>query len=268
MIEVHDLVVEFGPVRALGGVSLSVGQGQIGTVIGSNGAGKSTLLKAISGLVKPTSGSIALTGHGDIGAVAGHRRPGLGVAHVLEGHRVFGDQSVEANLRLGALTRGRGHKAEVQDDIDQQCLRFPILGKRRKQLAATLSGGEQQMLATATALMAKPRVLLLDEPSLGLAPALVEQTFELIAQLRAEGQTILLVEQRASMALEISDVAWILVRGEVTRSGPAHEMLVEADLTEAYLGGSQPDDGSAFMHTSTHPRQHMPSVSTLRKEKP
>lgn len=239
MLQVEKLSVSYGPVRALEEISLSLEQGQLGTVIGSNGAGKSTLLKAISGLVSPSDGSILLDGR-SVASVPAHRRTSLGVAHVLEGHRVFGDQNVEANLLLGALDRyrSRRHRQEVLTDLEAQYERFPVLGHRRRQRAATLSGGEQQMLATAAALMARPKVLLLDEPSLGLAPKLVEETFDLITALRAEGLTILLVEQLASLALRVADHGWVLRRGRLVASGPADQLLAQLDVRAAYLGAS------------------------------
>ena len=238
MLAVDNISASYGPVKALDGVSLTLRSGQLGTVIGANGAGKSTLLKAVSGLVSPESGSISLRGE-PLDRTPAHRRVSLGVAHVLEGHRVFGDQSVEANLLLGALHRRRSGvpRAEVLADLDAQYERFPILGQRRRQRAATLSGGEQQMLATAAALMSRPSVLLLDEPSLGLAPRLVDETFELIAALRREGLTILLVEQLASLALQIADCGWVLRRGRVVASGAASRLLAELDVRGAYLGG-------------------------------
>lgn len=238
MLTVSDVTVDYGPVRALENVSLTLEQGQVGTVIGANGAGKSTLLKVISGLAQPSQGTVSLSGT-ELLPVPAHKRLRLGVAHVLEGHRVFGDQSVHANLLLGALSdyRSRARRPQVLAAVEEQYERFPILGKRRRQHAATLSGGEQQMLATAVALMSRPRVLLLDEPSLGLAPKLVEETFVLIADLRDEGLTILLVEQLASLALQVADTAWVLQRGRVVASGPASELLGEAKVQEAYLGG-------------------------------
>lgn len=239
MLEVRDVSVSYGPVRALDGVCLSLPAGQVGTVIGANGAGKSTLLKVVSGLVKPSSGSVSLGDAGDLTQVPAHKRLRLGLAHVLEGHRVFGDQTVQANLLLGALAgyRSRARRPQVLEDVEAQYERFPILGERRRQPAATLSGGEQQMLVTAVALMSKPTVLLLDEPSLGLAPKMVDETFTLIATLRAEGLTILLVEQLASLALQVADHAWVLQRGRVFASGPARQLLGEMKVQEAYLGG-------------------------------
>ncbi|TQN43054.1 amino acid/amide ABC transporter ATP-binding protein 2 (HAAT family) [Blastococcus colisei] len=246
MLTVTDVSVNYGPVSALRNVSLHLQQGHVGTVIGANGAGKSTLLKVLSGLVAPSTGKVEFEGHGVVTQVPAHKRVRLGVAHVLEGHRVFGDQSVHANLLLGALDRyrSRAKRADVLTDVDAQYERFPILGQRRRQAAATLSGGEQQMLATAVALMSKPSVLLLDEPSLGLAPKLVDETFQLIATLRQEGLTILLVEQLAALALQVADEAWVLQRGSVVASGPAHELLGEMSVQEAYLGGAATSDPS------------------------
>lgn len=240
MLTVTDVSVDYGPVRALDGVSLRLERGQVGTVIGSNGAGKSTLLKVISGLVESSGGAVELDGHERFQRQPAHKRLGLGIAHVLEGHRVFGDQSVHQNLMLGALDRYRSRRtrSEVVADAEAQYERFPILGDRRRQSAATLSGGEQQMLAIAVALMSRPSLLLLDEPSLGLAPKIVEDIFELIAALRDEGLTILLVEQLASLALQVADVGWVLRRGELVASGPAAELLGGLHVQEAYLGGA------------------------------
>lgn len=240
MLTVTDVSVDYGPVRALDGVSLRLERGQVGTVIGSNGAGKSTLLKVISGLVEPAAGTVELEGHDRFQRHPAYKRLGLGIAHVLEGHRVFGDQSVHQNLMLGALDRYRTRRtrSEVVADAEAQYERFPILGDRRRQSAATLSGGEQQMLAIAAALMSRPSLLLLDEPSLGLAPKIVEDIFELIADLRDEGLTILLVEQLASLALQVADVGWVLRRGELVASGPAAELLGGLHVQEAYLGGA------------------------------
>ncbi|WP_028922663.1 ABC transporter ATP-binding protein [Pseudonocardia acaciae] len=239
MLTVENISVGYGPVRAVRELSLELKPGQLGTVVGANGAGKSSLLKAVSGLVPVRSGTITFDGE-RIEATPAHRRTELGIAHVLEGHRVFGDQSVEANLVLGALRRYRSRRAraEVRADVSAQYERFPILGERRAQLAATLSGGEQQMLATSVALMSRPRLLLLDEPSLGLAPKLVEETFRLITALREEGLTVLLVEQRASLALRIADYGWVLRRGELVAAGPPSELTEGAQLDQAYLGAA------------------------------
>lgn len=258
MLSINDISVGYGPVRALDRVSLTLRPGQLGTVIGANGAGKSTLLKAISGLESPNNGSIALEGN-PIESVPAQRRVSLGIAHVLEGHRVFGDQSVEANLLLGALTRyrSRAHRAEVFDDLHAQYERFPILGKRRRQHAATLSGGEQQMLAIAAALMSRPRMLLLDEPSLGLAPRLVDEIFELIANLRCDGLTILLVEQLAVLALQVADCGWVLQRGRVVAAGSAKQLLAEMDVREAYLGTSSESGATAPLASTTQGEEQL-----------
>ena len=239
MLSINDVRVDYGPVRALDGVSLSLEEGQVGTVIGSNGAGKSTLLNVVSGLVQPVSGSVEISGEGEIHRYPANKRLRFGIAHVLEGHRVFGDQTVHNNLLLGGLERYRSRKLrrEVLADVEAQYERFPLLGDRRRQTAATLSGGEQQMLVTAVALMSRPSLLLLDEPSLGLAPKIVEETFHLIGQLRDEGLTILLVEQLASLALQVADVGWALQRGRVVASGEASRMLGDMNVQEAYLGG-------------------------------
>ena len=239
MLSIENVSVSYGPVRALKGVSLSLERGQVGTVIGSNGAGKSTLLNVISGLVQPVAGSIELDGEGEIHQLPAYKRLRFGITHVLEGHRVFGDQTVQRNLLLGGLERyrSRGRRREVLADVEAQYERFPILGDRRRQIAATLSGGEQQMLATAVALMSRPSLLLLDEPSLGLAPKIIEDNFQMIGMLRGEGLTILLVEQLASLALQVADVGWVLQRGHVVASGPASQLLGDMNLQEAYLGG-------------------------------
>lgn len=239
MLSLMDVTVDYGPVRALDNVSLTLERGRVGTVIGANGAGKSSLLKVLSGLVVPTSGAVTLDGR-EVQAVPAHKRLEFGIAHVLEGHRVFGQQTVHANLLLGDLNgyRSRGRRQHVLARVEEQYTRFPVLGERRRQLAATLSGGEQQMLATAVALMSRPSVLLLDEPSLGLAPKLVDETFSLISTLRDEGLTILLVEQRASLALQVADEAWVLQRGDIVASGAARDLRGEMAVQEAYLGSS------------------------------
>lgn len=247
MLSVNNVSVTYGPVQALEAVSLNLERGQVGTVIGSNGAGKSTLLKVISGLVSPDTGSVALDGYGDIQQKPAYKRLRLGIAHVLEGHRVFDDQSVHSNLLLGALERYRvrARRQEVLDDVEAQYARFPILGDRRRQTSGTLSGGEKQMLVTAVALMSHPSLLLLDEPSLGLAPKLVEGTFEMIGALRDEGLTILLVEQLAALALQVADQAWLLQRGRVVSSGPAAQMLGDLHVRDAYLGSAPKPSGDA-----------------------
>jgi branched-chain amino acid transport system ATP-binding protein len=237
VLEIEDLWVSYGPVEAIRGVSLRVSQGTVTAIVGANGAGKSTCLKAISGLVVPQKGAVMLDG------APIHRRPPeerlrLGIAHVLEGRRLFGDQSVEDNLVLGAYpNRHRDRwKAETLARCDEMYRRFPILGQRCRQQAVTLSGGEQMMLAIAVALMAQPRLLLLDEPSLGLAPKMVEAIGELVRELRRDGMTIVLVEQMASVALELADFGYAFQRGRVVLSGTGTEMLRDIRFREAYFG--------------------------------
>ena len=243
VLSLEALSVDYGPVRALDRVTLSLERGQVGAVIGPNGAGKSTLLMAVSGLVPPSNGSVALDGQ-SLEHVPAFKRLGLGVAHVLEGHRVFGDQSVQDNLLLGGLARyrSRSRRREVLADVEEQYQRFPRLAERRRSQAGTLSGGEQQMLAIAAALMSRPSILLLDEPSLGLAPRIIDEIFELIDQLRSEGLTILLVEQLASLALSVADVGWVLGRGAIVNSGAAAQVLDDLNLREVYLG-TEPKPG-------------------------
>lgn len=243
MLSLDSVSIDYGPVRALDSVTLNLQRGQVGAVIGPNGAGKSTLLKAVSGLETPSTGSVSLDGD-SLASVPAFRRLGLGVAHVLEGHRVFGDQSVHDNLLLGGLARykTRGRRREVLADVEEQYERFPRLGERRRSQAGTLSGGEQQMLAIAAALMSQPTILLLDEPSLGLAPRIIDEIFELIDNLRSEGLTILLVEQLASVALSVADVGWVLGRGTVVNSGSAEQILGDLNLRDVYLG-SDPQAG-------------------------
>lgn len=237
MLEVVDIDVSYGPVAALTGVSLKVERGSITSIIGANGAGKSTCLKAISGVVMLDRGSILLEGQ-PIHQLQAEKRIGHGIAHVMEGRRLFADQTVEDNLLLGAYFRlkGRHARGEVEEDRQAMFRRFPILGQRSRQYAGTMSGGEQQMLAIAVALMAKPRLLLLDEPSLGLAPKMVATIAALIRELRAEGLTILLVEQMASMALNLADVGYAFERGKVRGSGRASDMLRDIKVYEAYFG--------------------------------
>jgi branched-chain amino acid transport system ATP-binding protein len=248
VLEVEDLWVSYGPVEAIRGVSLRIRQGTVTAIVGANGAGKSTCLKAISGLVVPRKGTVMLEG------MPIHRRPPeerlrLGIAHVLEGRRLFGDQSVEDNLVLGAYpNRHRdGWKAQALAQRDDMYRRFPILGERRRQLAVTLSGGEQMMLAIAVALMSQPRLLLLDEPSLGLAPKMVEAIGALVRELRQDGMTIVLVEQMASVALDLADFGYAFQRGRVTLSGRGSEMLSDMRFREAYFGRAE----AAANHSST-----------------
>jgi len=234
LLRIEDLRVRYGAITALKGVSLEVHQGEIVTLIGGNGAGKTTLMRTVSGLQTASAGRIVLGGQ-DITALAGHQRAGLGLAQSPEGRQVFADQSVYDNLRLGAWHR-KASAAQIAADIEAQFLRFPRLAERQAQMAGTLSGGEQQMLAIARALMARPTVLLLDEPSLGLAPLIVEEIFRIIQDLRAHGMTILLVEQMANQALAVADRAYVLETGSITAHGMAQDLRHDPKVRAAYLG--------------------------------
>ena len=234
MLKITDLRVNYGAIEALKGVSLEVRSGEVVTLIGGNGAGKSTLMRAISGLEPAAGGSITFEG-ASLATVPAHRRVGLGIAQSPEGRQVFADQSVRDNLVLGAYLRADGDAA-IGADIDAQFATFPRLQERQHQLAGTLSGGEQQMLAISRALMARPKLLLLDEPSLGLAPLIVKEIFGVIRALKARGVTILLVEQMANQALKVADRAYVLKTGEITSSGSARELLNDPAVREAYLG--------------------------------
>lgn len=241
MLELRDVTVTYGAVQALKNISLQVPEGEIVTIIGPNGAGKSTCLKAVSGLV-PFSGEIFYKG-APLSKRAVEERVKLGVVHLLEGRRFFGDQTVHDNLILGAFARARSGKEErrrVNEDIESIYTRFPILAERKKQLSATLSGGQQQILLIAMALMARPRLLLLDEPSLGLAPKMVQEVFALISELKGSGITILLVEQIATQALKVAGYGYVFSRGQVSAQGLSSElsrMNETAELGEIYLGG-------------------------------
>ncbi|MCA0251988.1 MAG: ABC transporter ATP-binding protein [Actinobacteria bacterium] len=234
MFEIKDLNVHFGGIHAIKGISLRVEAGEIVTLIGANGAGKTTTLRTASGLKAPTTGSVWLEGN-DITKVSAQQRVNLGMSHVPEGRRVFAQMSVLENLELGAfLRKDRGNLAA---DFDTVYSRFPVLADRRKQLAGTLSGGEQQMLAMGRALMARPKLLLLDEPSMGLAPLLVQEIFDIVRNINAAGTTILLVEQNANMALQVADRAYVMETGVIVTSGPAEELSQTEDIKRAYLGG-------------------------------
>ncbi|MEZ4865774.1 MAG: ABC transporter ATP-binding protein [Caldilineaceae bacterium] len=233
MLELRDVEVFYGGIRALKGVSLTVGEGELVTLIGANGAGKSTTLKTISGLLHPKQGSI-LYDNQSLTALAPNRIVALGVAHCPEGRRIFGALTVEENLRLGAVQRT--DRAAAQADFARVYDLFPRLKERRRQLGGTLSGGEQQMLAISRALMSRPKLLLLDEPSLGLAPLLVETIFATIRQLKAERTTILLVEQNARLALAIADRAYVMETGRITLTGPATALAQNPEVERMYLG--------------------------------
>ena len=234
MLEIKNLDVKYGEIHALKDVSINVKPGEIVTLVGANGAGKSTLLKTISGLLKPVNGSIELDDASLIGQTP-DRIVKKGVIHVPEGRRIFSGMSVEENLILGAFTRK--DKSNLNKEIDAIYERFSILKERRHQNAHTLSGGEQQMLAISRALLSKPQVLLLDEPSMGLAPLIVKQIFEIIQEINNDGMTILLVEQNAHKALQIAAYAYIIEGGRIQLEGPAAEVRESDRVKEIYLGG-------------------------------
>ncbi len=233
LLEVSGLDVHYGAIHALRGVSISVEKGQIVCLVGSNGAGKSTTLRALSGLVKPTRGTIVFDGQSLVG-LKPHQVVRRGIAHAPEGRGIFPNLSVRDNLELGAYVRS--DKAGIAADLERQLERFPILKERATQMAGTLSGGEQQMLAVARALMARPRLLLLDEPSLGLAPQIVQSIFRIIQEINGEGVTILLVEQNAHMALSIAQHGYVLESGEIKMSDAAKTLAASDEVRKAYLG--------------------------------
>ena len=239
MLSIEKLVAGYGKVRVLQEVSMVVPRGQLVTLIGSNGAGKTTTLRAISGMLKPDSGRVTLAG-ADITGLPSHEIAKRGLAHSPEGRRVFSTLSVADNLELGAFTRAIGARprGEIRQDRERMYELFPRLAERREQYAGTLSGGEQQMLAMARALMLNPEVLLLDEPSMGLAPLLVEEVFATIARLKERRVTMLLVEQFAAAALEVADYGYVLENGRVTASGKAAELRVDPAVRAAYLGAA------------------------------
>ena len=235
LLEVRDVVVSYGKIEALHGVSLIVNEGELVTLLGSNGAGKTTLMRAISGLHPLSAGSVWFDGR-DITRVKAHRRAIDWLVQAPEGRGVFPGMTVTDNLEMGCYGRKFDSKAAHDERLDWVFTTFPRLAERRKQVGGTLSGGEQQMLAIGRALMARPRVLLLDEPSMGLAPMVISQIFGIIAQINGEGTTVLLVEQNAQQALSRSDRAYILETGTVTRTGPARELLADDSVRAAYLG--------------------------------
>ena len=230
MLAVNDIHVYYGSIHAVKGVSLEVNEGEIVTLIGANGAGKSTVLNTISGLLHPRGGSVTFMGQ-DLKGVPPHKLVARGMAQVPEGRRIFLQMTVEENLEMGAYTQS---KASIDGSIEDVYRRFPRLQERRKQIAGTLSGGEQQMLAMGRALMSHPRLLMLDEPSMGLAPILVEQIFDIIRELHAAGTTILLVEQNAQAALSVADRAYVLETGRISLSGTGAELMASDKVREAY----------------------------------
>ncbi|MGC5246455.1 ABC transporter ATP-binding protein [Gordonia sp. DT219] len=235
VLELIDVVIHYGRIRALHGISLSVGRGELVTLLGANGAGKSTTMRGISGLNKLTSGDIRFNGE-SITRLAPHERVGRGIVQVPEGRRIFPGMTVLENLDMGCYGRKFEKKAAYNAAIEHVFEVFPRLGERRKQFGGTMSGGEQQMLAIGRALMARPKLLLLDEPSMGLAPMVIQQIFRIIAQINAEGTTILLVEQNAQQALSRSDRGYILETGSITKEGLGKDLLVDDAVREAYLG--------------------------------
>jgi branched-chain amino acid transport system ATP-binding protein len=237
MLTISKLSAGYGAIAAINEISLEVPEGRVVSIIGANGAGKSTLLKAISGLNKKKSGQIMFSGQNIIDLPA-DRIVGLGLSQVAEGRQIFSHLSVKDNIQLGAyLYYRRRNKEEIRERMEQVYAMFPILARRAKQIAGTLSGGEQQMLAIGRALMTRPKLLLLDEPSMGLAPIIVQEIFNTIDQLNTNGMTILLVEQNARAALQIADFAYVLETGQVVLEGPAAKLLNDPKVKEAYLGG-------------------------------
>jgi branched-chain amino acid transport system ATP-binding protein len=234
MLKIDNINVYYGAIHALKGVSVEVNEGEIVTLIGANGAGKSTILRTISGLLKPKTGQITFLGDNIAGGAA-QDIVKRGISQVPEGRRIFANMSVLENLELGAYIRK--DKTEIKEDLDKVFSRFPRLAERRTQMAGTLSGGEQQMLAMGRALMSRPRLLLLDEPSMGLAPLLVKEIFSIVQEINATGTTILLVEQNAHMALSIANRAYVLETGRITLSGDAKELAASEAVRKAYLGG-------------------------------
>lgn len=233
MLKVSNLSVRYGAIEAVRNLSFEVPAGQVVTMIGANGAGKSTVLNTLGGLIKPVSGSIHFNGK-DITHLRADQVARLGLAQVPEGREVLAPLSVEENLRLGAYTRN--DKTEIENDLRGLFARFPILDQRRKQAAGLLSGGEQQMLAIARALMARPTLLTLDEPSMGLAPLIVNQVFEIIREIKQQGVTLLLVEQNARKALQVADFAYVLERGQLTHADTSANLRNDPKVLEAYLG--------------------------------
>lgn len=233
MLEIHDLEVYYGLIQAIKGVSFHVEEGEVIALIGANGAGKTTILHTISGLLSPQKGSVVFEGT-DISKVPGHKIVSMGMAHVPEGRRVFANLSVYQNLKMGAYTRK--DKKEMEETLEMIYKRFPRLEERKNQMAGTLSGGEQQMLAMGRALMSKPKIILMDEPSMGLSPIYVNEIFKIIEDVSKSGTTVLLVEQNAKKALSIADRAYVLETGNIVLEGKASDLLNNEDIKKAYLG--------------------------------
>lgn len=233
MLEIKDLEVYYGMIQAIKGISFEVNQGEVIALIGANGAGKTTTLQTITGMIPAKKGSITFNGV-DITKIPGHKIVPMGMAHVPEGRRVFAQLTVLDNLKLGAYTRK--DPKEIQESLEMVYKHFPRLEERKNQLAGTLSGGEQQMLAMGRALMSKPSIILMDEPSMGLSPIFVSEIFEIIKEISAEGTTVLLVEQNAKKALAIADRAYVLETGNIVLSGDAKELMNDESIKKAYLG--------------------------------
>ena len=233
MLEVKDLSVYYGVIQALKGISFEVNEGEVIALIGANGAGKTTILHAVSGLLSPKAGSINFEGN-DLTKTPAYKIVSMGMSHVPEGRRVFSQLTVFENLKLGAFTRKDG--AEIEETLQSVYQRFPRLEERKKQFAGTLSGGEQQMLAMGRALMSRPKILLMDEPSMGLSPIMVTQIFDIIKSISASGTTVLLVEQNARKALSIADRGYVLETGKIVLEGKAKELLNDDTIKKAYLG--------------------------------
>ena len=233
MLEVKDLQVSYGMIQAIKGISFEVNQGEVIALIGANGAGKTTILHTVTGLLDPKAGSIMFEGQ-DITKVPAHKIVSMGMAHVPEGRRVFAQLSVYDNLKMGAYTRK--DKNEIEESLEMVYKRFPRLEERKNQMAGTLSGGEQQMLAMGRALMSKPKIILMDEPSMGLSPIFVNEIFDIIQEVSASGTTVLLVEQNAKKALSIADRAYVLETGNIALEGDAKVLMNDDSIKKAYLG--------------------------------
>ena len=233
MLEVKDLEVYYGMIQAIKGVSFHVDQGEVIALIGANGAGKTTILHTVTGLLSPKKGSVVFEGQ-EVTKIPAHKIVSLGMAHVPEGRRVFAELSVYENLKMGAYTRK--DKSEIEENLQKIYERFPRLKERKNQMAGTLSGGEQQMLAMGRALMSQPKIILMDEPSMGLSPILVNEIFDIIQEVSKSGTTVLLVEQNAKKALSIADRAYVLKTGRIALEGRAEDLLRDDSIKKAYLG--------------------------------